>query len=122
MDRFLHPGQRVSKAIVANFLDRDLVLMTPFVVLEICAGARKNEQRRLQSLFEALPIVYPTPHTWQLALQWAHTATMAGQRFGTIDILIAVLTKEHGAEIWTLDADFQRMARMGLVKLFEPDS
>lgn len=119
---FFRQGQRVVKAVTADLLDRDLVLMTPFAVLEICAGARSSEQRRLQNLFEALPIVYPTPSTWSLAQNWVQVATAAGQRFGAIDLMIATLAKEHGADIWTLDADFRRMATLGFVTLFDPDT
>jgi predicted nucleic acid-binding protein len=72
--------------------------------------------------FEALPIVYPTPSTWSLAQKWVQVAAASGQRFGAIDLMIATLAKEHGAAIWSLDADFRRMATLGFVTLFDPDT
>ncbi|HVT58344.1 MAG TPA: hypothetical protein VHR45_08080 [Thermoanaerobaculia bacterium] len=44
----------------------------------------------------------------------------AGEHFGFGDLLIGAITAEHAGTLWTLDSDFRRMARIGLLRLFEP--
>jgi predicted nucleic acid-binding protein len=37
-----------------------------------------------------------------------------------MDLLIAAVTMEQGASLWSFDKDFHRMERLGWVKLFHP--
>jgi predicted nucleic acid-binding protein len=52
--------------------------------------------------------------------EWTGRATAAGERFGIGDLLIAAMTAESGALAWSLDQDFARMQRVGLIDLYEP--
>lgn len=47
---------------------------------------------------------------------WVEAGIARGQRFGVADLLIASIVAENQAEIWSLDDDFQRMARLGFIR------
>jgi predicted nucleic acid-binding protein len=49
---------------------------------------------------------------------WIEPAADAGHRFAVTDILIAALAHDIDALVWSLDADFERMASLGLVRLY----
>ena len=102
---------------LAALLDRDQVTLPVPVKIEILSGARKPEGPRLRRLLSALPVLYPPDDLWRRMEMTAGSA--AGQRFGVGDLLIAALAVEHGCTLWSLDCDFARMARLGMVTLAE---
>ena len=46
----------------------------------------------------------------------------AGERFAFVDMLIGVLAADSGALVWSLDSDFERMERLGLVSRYDPSA
>ena len=67
----------------------------------------------------ALPVLYPTDETWALIDSWIDIAARKGQRFALGDLLIGAIAAEQGALVWSLDADFARMASAGLIGRYE---
>jgi len=65
-----------------------------------------------------LPLPSPTDETWAIIDDWIEQAGTAGERFGVGDLLIAALAHEVGGLLWSLDRDFERMQRLGLVGLY----
>ena len=108
-----------SAGTLTGLLDADEIVLPRPVRIELLAGASKADRTRLKRSLSALPVVVPTDETWSLVEQWSERAANAGQRFGLTDLLIGALAEETGALLWSLDADFRRMARLRLVQLYE---
>lgn len=103
---------------LSALMDHDEVALPVPVRVELLGGARRADGARLRRALSGLPLLYPTDETWSLLDQWALRAAKAGERFGVGDLLIAALAQDIGGLVWSLDADFARMARLGFVQLY----
>jgi len=99
-------------------LDADEVALALPVRLELVCGVSRAQRAAFRRALTALPLVAPSEETWTLVEEWVERAANAGQRFGLTDLLIAALAREIGGLVWSLDADFARMARLDLVGLY----
>lgn len=115
----LRAGDGKEAGVLVRLLDDDEVALAIPVKIEILAGASHRDRARLREALAALPVYYPSAATWKLLDTWIERAASAGEAFGFADLLIAGLVSEHEGIMWSLDSDFRRMARLGLVKLFE---
>ena len=107
-------------AAFSALLDMDEILLPAPVRTELLGGVRPVHRQTLRRILTALPVAYPTDETWKQMDQWAIHGTERGQSFGVGDLLIAAMAQEAGALVWSLDADFQRMAKLKFVELYEP--
>ncbi len=105
---------------LSELLDADQVALSVPVFLEMLSGASRAERTKLRETLTAVPLFYPTSQTWASAERWIDTAGVSGERFGFADLLIGAIAAEHGGALWSLDRDFERMARLRLLTLFEP--
>jgi predicted nucleic acid-binding protein len=110
-------GSREAR-VLAALLDADEALLAVPVRTELIGGARTADRARLRKLLTALPLAYPTDDTWSTMDHWSARARDEGEKFGVGDLLIAALAREAGALVWSLDTDFDRMARLGLIDLY----
>jgi predicted nucleic acid-binding protein len=104
--------------LLAQLLDSDGVILPVPVRLELLSGTGARDRAMLKERLSAVAVAWPTEETWALVEQWVAGAADKGQRFGVGDLLIAALAAERNALVWSLDADFERMARLKLVQLY----
>jgi predicted nucleic acid-binding protein len=116
----LGSAQSPSARHLAVLLDSSEVALAAPVRIEILIGASNKDHLRLRRVLSALPLFFPTEETWKRLDEWLDRTRNAGQRFGFADLLIAAIAVEHHAQVWSLDADFARMARIGLVEIHRP--
>lgn len=105
--------------IVKDLLDQDQIAITIPIRIEILSGALKKQYPLLRRVLSALPVFYPTQETWSQIEKWIEWGLAMGERFGSMDLLIAAIAAEKGATLFSLDDDFRRMAKLGWIKLFE---
>jgi predicted nucleic acid-binding protein len=105
---------------LSALLDLDEVALPIPVRLEILAGASRRDLPVLRVTLAALPVLYPAEQTWEMIETWIDRAANAGERFGFADLLVGVLAAEHRCSLWSADADFGRLARLGLVVTYRP--
>jgi predicted nucleic acid-binding protein len=101
-------------------LDEDQIAIAIPVKLELLGGSRREELDRLRRMLSALPLLIPGETTWERIEGWIEKAVSKGERFGVADLLIAALAADHNAMLWSLDIDFERMQRLGFVRLHIP--
>jgi hypothetical protein len=104
-----------------TLLEEDSVALVIPVKIEILGGAHARDLTRLRRVLAALPTYFPTEDTWRRIEGWINTAVRRGERFGASDLLIAALAAERDMILWSLDRDFERMQKLGLVRLHHPE-
>ena len=80
----------------------------------ITGATRKQLAERLG----ALSLLYTTDETWRTLDSWTERASRRGQLFSLGDLIVGILASEAGALVWSLDADFGRMEKLDLVRLY----
>ena len=105
-------------ALFWQLVNADLITLPTIVRQEVRAGLSKYNRRKVLHLLSALPVCVPTEDTWMRVEQWTDQAADVGERFSLPDLLIAAIADELGALVWTLDKDFERMAKLKFVRLY----
>jgi predicted nucleic acid-binding protein len=118
VDYFRAANRRLTTHLQA-LLDEDQVVMAAPVKIEILSGSPRREWLRLRRSLEALPLLIPSDSTWERMEGWIEKAVRRGERFGVTDLLIGALAAERDMELWSLDGDFVRMAKLGFIRLHE---
>lgn len=104
--------------LLAQLLDADAVIMPLPARIELIAGVPARARAALRRRLSAVAVAHPTEETWSMVERWVETAADKGHRFGVGDLLIAALAAERHALVWSLDRDFERMARLKLVQVY----
>jgi predicted nucleic acid-binding protein len=118
----LRDGAGAESDVLRQLLDSDDVLLPVPVRIELLSGTSKRHRAALRSGLSALPLAYPTDDTWRVMDRWTDRASNAGESFGLGDLLIAAIAQEAGALVWSLGSAFERLARLRLIGLYEPDA
>ena len=113
----LRSAPEAESARLWELIDADLITIPVVVRQELRAGLSRRDQDRVMDLLGGLPSIVPTDQTWNTLNDFTDRAAAVGQRFGLADLLIAAMTRELGAIVWTFDRDFERMQGLGFVEL-----
>lgn len=117
IDAHRRPAGRVAVAL-RRLLDADEVALALPVRLELVAGVSRRDRPAFVRGLSALPVLRPSPETWDLIERWIPAAADKGRRFGLSDWLIAALASEIGALVWSLDDDFEQLERLRMAQLY----
>lgn len=117
---YFRASDRHLTAHLQLLLEEDQVALAVPVKIEILCGSSARESARLRRVLEALPLIIPSNSTWERMEGWIEKAVSKGERFGVADLLIAALAADRGMQLWSLDSDFERMQKLGFVRLHIP--
>jgi predicted nucleic acid-binding protein len=101
-----------------GLLDGDQVLLPVSVRSELLMGVTGAIRKQLAERLGALSLLYTTDETWRTLDSWTERASRRGQLFSLGDLIVGILASEAGALVWSLDADFGRMEKLDLVRLY----
>jgi predicted nucleic acid-binding protein len=117
---FLRDARAAVRPALEQLLDEDAVLLPRPVKVELLSGAGAQTVALLQRTLGALEPLTPSADTWRLVEEWAVIGAGRGVRFGVGDLLVAACAAEHGAQLWSLDEDFEPMVQLKWIRCFRP--
>jgi predicted nucleic acid-binding protein len=115
---FLRDARSPVRETLERLIDEDAVLLPRPVLIELLSGAGRQSVSTLQRALGALAPLTPTGDTWSLVERWCVEGTRRGYRFGVGDLLVAACAAERGAQLWSLDEDFEPMVRLKWLRRF----
>lgn len=106
------------RAVLQALIETDEAAMPLPARWELLAGTPRKDRRAFLQSCQGVPQVVPTEETWAPVQPWIEQAADAGHCFSLPDLLIAALAEEIGGLVWSLDRDFERMEKLGIVRLY----
>lgn len=120
VEAFRRRGRDDVRSALRVMLDEDRAVLAAPSRIELLSGSTHAKLEILRRSLGAVPTWTPGQATWSTVEGWLETTTRRGERFGVVDLLIGAVAAEHHAPIWSLDQDFERLAKLGLVTIHEP--
>ncbi|OGQ08790.1 MAG: hypothetical protein A3G32_06435 [Deltaproteobacteria bacterium RIFCSPLOWO2_12_FULL_40_28] len=107
-------------SVVDVLLDEDRVVNVDLVCAELYRGARSEKEIRfLEQHFSAIPSLQVPVDVWRLVGKFSFQLAKKGYLPHLVDAYIAFTAIEHNVTLFTKDRDFQHMARLGPLKLYQ---
>ncbi len=95
------------------------VVLAGVVVTEVLQGLSRDAEQ-IESFLLQWEVLQPRgPETYVHAAAVYRLARSRGLTLTTVDVLIAALTLENGASLFTLDQDFTRLAKIAPLQLYQ---
>ena len=116
------PGEEAIAKKVAALLAGDEEVALPGIVFqEVLSGVaeRAQQEKVLASVRESFPIALATEGDHLMAADLASQAARRGVALSTPDALIAAQAINRRAVLFTLDQDFEALARVARLKLLD---
>jgi predicted nucleic acid-binding protein len=108
---------RSLKSLIAPYvLDRAACLAEP-IAFEVLRGATDAEARKLAAYFDTMTVLRTPTDLWARGVDLGRACRSAGVTPGSVDLLIAAIAIEHGAELVTFDDGFRLIARVSALKV-----
>ncbi len=108
------------KVALESLLEMYETVVCPPVWLEVLGGARRQDRRRLQTYFEALPYCRLHHDCWQEAVQLSWRLRDTGHTIPWNDLLIATVALHNDHRVYAVDAHFDLMAETIGLRLYRP--
>ena len=114
-----------SDALIRSLIQKDVVVAVGECGLDYFRDLSPREaqlsafRRQLDIARDSgLPVFLPVDATWTRIDEWVELAGNRGHRFGVADLLIGAIAADRQLPLWSLDDDFDRMARLGLLETY----
>lgn len=106
-------GDRAIRSRVEALLAAGTAAWCPQVRLELWAGARSDQDRKLLRDYEkVLPDLPITDEVWKLACDLGDHSRRAGISPGAGDLVIAACSRVHSVGLEHADSDFESLAKL----------
>lgn len=107
---FFNRPDSPEKAEVDRLIDAGGVCLAGIVLAELLQGIRRGQDRKIVlAHFEKFPYEEMTRETWIDAGRLGEELDRKGKRTPLSDRALAVLCRQRGLSLYTLDAHFQRI-------------
>ncbi len=105
---------------VEKAIDEKRVVSLPIILAELLRGClTKNEVKIVRETIGKIPSYPLKEDFWEKVGLFCFQLARKGFTSGLIDAYIALATLESGSQLFTLDKDFQKIARLSPLQLFK---
>jgi predicted nucleic acid-binding protein len=108
---------RALKAFIAPYIEDPQACLAEPIVFELLRSATDAEAVQLGDYFQTLPLLDSPANLWSSGVELGRACRRIGVVAGSIDLLIATIAIHHGAELVTVDDDFQQIAAVSDLRI-----
>ena len=108
---------RTLKTFISLYVEDPRACLAEPIVFEVLRSATDAEARQLTDYFETLPLLASPANLWSIGVELGRACRRIGVNAGSIDLPIAAVAIHHGAELFTFDDDFQRIATVSDLRI-----
>jgi predicted nucleic acid-binding protein len=107
VDFFREKGS--GNSALKSLINEERVVLSPFVKLELLAGAKKREQKVLSEVLSAFMTIFVAPNILSSAEELLPMVRNKGLNIGVVDYLVCMQALSAGCTVYTKDNEFKRL-------------